>query len=122
MPGACVKIVYMHNKLTCPHMYTHSDTHPQHTRTIPTGTQLVELLLTAATKGWKGPQRLQQTQSTVRQDADKIGVEGARKLGLFLARCLHLRHLALSGHSIRDEGALVLVPALAGKNSQKHSL
>ena len=81
----------------------------------------MELLLTAATKGWKGPQRLQQA-STVRQDADKIGVEGARKLGLFLARCLHLRHLALSGHSIRDEGALVLVPALAGKNSQKHSL
>ena len=85
--------------------------HLQIPATLP-GTQLIDILLTASTMGWTGPQSLQQALSTVRQDADKIGVEGAQKLGLFFARCLHLRHLTLSGHSIRDEGAVVLVPAL----------
>eukprot|EP00277_Geminigera_cryophila_P017733 CAMPEP_0179435998 /NCGR_PEP_ID=MMETSP0799-20121207/20017_1 /TAXON_ID=46947 /ORGANISM="Geminigera cryophila, Strain CCMP2564" /LENGTH=337 /DNA_ID=CAMNT_0021215747 /DNA_START=95 /DNA_END=1108 /DNA_ORIENTATION=+ len=89
--------------------------------TLP-GTQLVQLLSCAAQLGWKGPVLLKQDVSTVRQDPDKIGVEGAQKLTSFFSRCTHLRHLALSGHSIRDEGATALIPALLQNSPLLESL
>lgn len=76
------------------------------------GALLVQTLSVATRLGWQGPVQITQVQSTVRQDSDKIGVEGAAKLSSVLTRSIHLRHLALGGHSIRDEGAEALVAAL----------